>query len=273
VALAAALAATVGPRASAGEEARPFADIDGAPIAYRHATGPFPAVVFDSGLGDGLESWDGVFPEIAKTHAALAWSRPGLGDSGPSQIDDDGVRTSKESARLLKRLLEEIALPPPYVLVGHSLGGLNVLKYAELYPDDVAAIILVDARPARFRARCAERKLVFCMNARVAPPDWPVAIRAEIAGTVPSDEDVAPPLSAGAIPVTVISSTRPWPAEGGAEAHAFWREAQEEFAAAFENGRFVRAEGAGHYVHKENPTLVISEIRLTVARLAGEAGE
>lgn len=242
-------------------------DVDGVSISYRQSSGASPTIIFDSGLGDGLESWDSIFPLVEQFSSAIAWSRPGLGESADSPIDDDGVRTSAETAGVLERFLGKVGAQPPYILIGHSLGGLNVLKYAELHPDQVAAILLVDPRPARFRARCAERGLAACSAARVAPDAWPRAIKAEIAGTGPSEEDVATPLSLGARPVTVIVSTTPWAGDGGEEAFAFWLEAQEEFANSVPNGRFVRAEGTGHYVHKDNRALVAEEIKAIMARV------
>lgn len=81
-----------------------------------------PAVIFDSGSGEPGIVWSEIQIDIAKVTRACWFDRAGYGwsDSGPFP------RTSEAMARELHELLRRTAIPPPYVLVGHSLGGLNV---------------------------------------------------------------------------------------------------------------------------------------------------
>jgi len=107
-----------------------------------HCTGEgSPVVVLDSGLGDTFVSWRKVQPEIAKFARVCSYDRAGLGYSEPSPEP----RTSKVIARELRALLHAAAIPPPYVLVGHSMGGYNVRLFAGLYRDEVAGMVLVDS--------------------------------------------------------------------------------------------------------------------------------
>jgi len=100
-----------------------------------------PAVILDSGLGDGYLSWRKVQPQIAQWARACSYDRAGFGysDSSPKP------RTSKVFAEELHALLQNAGVPPPYVLVGHSMGGYDVRLYASLYPAGVAGMVLVDA--------------------------------------------------------------------------------------------------------------------------------
>jgi len=100
-----------------------------------------PTVVLDSGLGDTYVSWRKVQPEIAKFTRVCSYDRAGLGYSDPSLRP----RTSKVIAEELHALLHAAAIPPPYVLVGHSMGGYDVRLFASAYRSEVAGMVLVDA--------------------------------------------------------------------------------------------------------------------------------
>ena len=104
----------------------------------RHDTIP---VVFENGLGGRMEWWKEVSPEISKDASTFAYNRPGLGDSDPVSTPRDGAHIVDE----LRVLLQAKGLNPPYILVGHSLGGLYMQLFARQYPDEVAALVLVDS--------------------------------------------------------------------------------------------------------------------------------
>jgi pimeloyl-ACP methyl ester carboxylesterase len=99
-----------------------------------------PAVVMDSGLPGSVLSWCWVQPEIAKFTRACSYDRAGLGwsDAGPMP------RTADRIAEELHRLLGRAGVPSPYVLVGHSFGGLTVRLFAARYPEEVAGMVLID---------------------------------------------------------------------------------------------------------------------------------
>jgi pimeloyl-ACP methyl ester carboxylesterase len=99
-----------------------------------------PAVVVIHGAGDCSYSWTYVRKAVAPFTRILSYDRPGLGSS-PAGPNLDPVRTIEE----LHTLLERSGAPGPYVLVGHSLGGLIARLYALKYPDEVAGMVLVDS--------------------------------------------------------------------------------------------------------------------------------
>lgn len=102
--------------------------------------GGSPTVIFDSGLGDGTKAWGLVQPLIAAKTRTCSYDRAGLGFSDPSSLP----RTSANIVADLHRLLAAAGIKPPYVLVGHSFGGMNAKLYAETYPAEVKGIVFVD---------------------------------------------------------------------------------------------------------------------------------
>lgn len=108
-----------------------------------------PTVVLESGLGGGSFAWAWVQPQVAQFARIVAYDRPGLAWSQAcdSRHDADAV------AQQLHALLEEIHAPAPYLLVGHSLGGLYVLRFAQRYREEVGAMVLVDALSPRFNGQ------------------------------------------------------------------------------------------------------------------------
>jgi pimeloyl-ACP methyl ester carboxylesterase len=99
-----------------------------------------PVVVLDAGLGDWSPSWIPIQQRLASKTTVCAYDRAGYGFSDPAS----SARTSLTNARELHDLLHAANLPAPYVLVGHSFGGLNMLGFTEMYRSDVAGLVLVD---------------------------------------------------------------------------------------------------------------------------------
>ena len=100
-----------------------------------------PTVIVDAGNGDFSLGWAGIQPEVAKFTRICTYDRAGYGwsDSSPNP------RTAKVMAEELHSLLSNAGVEPPYILVGHSLGGYTVRMFADLYPADVVGVVLVDA--------------------------------------------------------------------------------------------------------------------------------
>lgn len=97
-------------------------------------------VVLQSGLGDGRSSWDMVWPLVRARHRVFALDRPGYGDSPATAASRDPCQVASE----LRAALREAGVSPPYLLVGHSLGGLYQHVFARLYPQDTAGLLLLD---------------------------------------------------------------------------------------------------------------------------------
>ncbi|WP_391118203.1 alpha/beta hydrolase [Psychrobacillus sp. L3] len=98
-------------------------------------------VVLEAGLGSTSIDWCFVQPEISKIARVLSYDR---GDYGWSRTKRKTL-TALDSVEELKEVLEKLNIKPPYILVGHSFGGLTMRLFVSMYPDDVAGLLLEDA--------------------------------------------------------------------------------------------------------------------------------
>lgn len=115
--------------------------VGGRRVEYVIAGEGSPVVVFENGLGGTLDWWAKVWPDAVQETTSLAYNRAGYGSSEASSDARDGTHIVEE----LRALLQARNLPPPYVLVGHSLGGLYMQLFARKYPKETAALVLVES--------------------------------------------------------------------------------------------------------------------------------
>ena len=116
-------------------------DMDGFRLHLNSSGKIGPTVVLDSGLGSYSLDWALVQPAVAQFARVCSYDRAGLGWSDESLAP----RSSANMVEELHTLLERAEIPKPYILVGHSLGGVNVCLFATLYLNEVAGVVLVDA--------------------------------------------------------------------------------------------------------------------------------
>jgi pimeloyl-ACP methyl ester carboxylesterase len=130
-----------------------------------------PVVVFDAALGGSSISWTFVQPPVAEFARAVAYDRAGFGwsDAGPLP------RTAGRAADELRALLARAGEPAPFLLVGHSFGGLVMRIFAARYRDDVAGLVLVDPAapedwltPAPKEQQRIDRGVRLCRQGRIA---------------------------------------------------------------------------------------------------------
>jgi pimeloyl-ACP methyl ester carboxylesterase len=108
---------------------------------HLHCTGNgSPTIVLDAALGASSLSWSLVQPELARLSRVCSYDRGGFGWSGPGPMP----RTADRIAEELHTLLERARVPPPYVLVGHSFGGLVALIFARRFRSVISGLVLVD---------------------------------------------------------------------------------------------------------------------------------
>jgi pimeloyl-ACP methyl ester carboxylesterase len=116
-------------------------NINGHRIHIQVAGKGTPTVILEAGLSAMSSVWGWIHPEVAKFTQVLSYDRAGLGWSERG----DATFTGLHVARQLHDILHASGIRRPYVVVGHSMGGLLVRMFADLYPDEVAAMVLVDA--------------------------------------------------------------------------------------------------------------------------------
>ncbi len=114
-----------------------------------------PVVVLESGIAATSISWALIQPQVAEFTRVASYDRAGLGWSGPCTEP----RTLRQMVSELAALLENARLSPPYILVGHSFGGLLIRAYAHLYPDQVAGLVFLDPVSLSHWAHCDPNEL------------------------------------------------------------------------------------------------------------------
>lgn len=241
-----------------------------------------PTVIVDQGAGLSIEAsflrpilagWPRVLRQIEKTTRTIMHDRAGLGwSSEPSR-----PRTSAEMVHDLRRVLRHARIAPPYVLVGHSIGGFNMRVFASEHPREVAGMVLVDSsHPEQWRR-----------FAKILPPQsvresaiiqrlrgWsdPTVAGERIDFTM-SAEQVR---SAGALedkPLVVLShSPRALhppglPADLAGKLEGVWSELQRDLLGLSRRSTHIVATHAGHHIQSDEPQLVVDAI-LSVLREA-----
>lgn len=218
--------------------------VDGQRVAYRMFGTGEPVVVMIAGLGDGLNSFQDVAPEIAKAATVIIYDRAGYGASSAAA----GPRDAQAADRELSGLLAQIGVRGPYVLVGHSVGGLFAEYHAAMHPDDVAGLILEDSRPADFTRRCEAADVDMCVAPASLVRFMPNGAQAEFTSLSLTIEQVEATAPLRGKPVLVLSrSVRP----NTSAFDRIWSAAQEDLALRYPGSRHLVASRAGHYVHQD----------------------
>jgi pimeloyl-ACP methyl ester carboxylesterase len=254
-----------------------------------------PTVILDSGLGDSYLTWRKVQPQIAQFTRICSYDRAGMGYSDSSRK----LRTSREIAEELHALLHNAGVSPPYILVGHSMGGYDVRLYASLYGGDVTGMVLVDSshpdqqkrlppaindldagwlREAEFLEFTTPfglpRLLGFCSHddeVRAADCNFHSAREnvAELRAFPESAAQAAATGSLGNLPLAVLSHDPDKPQPDLPEDlvkpfHDAWAQMQEELAQLSTRSTHVIAKNGGHYIQLDRPDVVIEAVRNVV---------
>jgi pimeloyl-ACP methyl ester carboxylesterase len=195
---------------------------------------------------------------VARFAQTVSYDRAGLGQSelGPKP------RSAKQIASELHTALQKAEVKPPYVLVGHSLGGMFVRVFADLYPKEVIGIVLIDPSQETFdewiRTHQPEREKAVKDQIATASE----GIRAEWDALDITYAEVRVAKLPSAIPVTLISATEDETMP--AATRKVWIEKHKEWIAKIPNGRHIVAEKRGHFIQAQDPALVIDVIRKVV---------
>jgi pimeloyl-ACP methyl ester carboxylesterase len=253
-----------------------------------------PAVVIIPALADNVLQWLPIAEGAAVDTRVIVYDRAGVGWSDPPPSPR---RTPDLMAADLHAMLHAADFPPPYVLAGHSIGGIVARRFYVQHSDEVAGILLIDSSHegqaklrgiagyirvmARRRARIlGARRLADSLGlmpgieddvTREAPPEHAGAARAIILSTRQRRTMVremammvrlreAPP-GLGSVPLAVLTKA----SSSGAEWLA-WAQMQDELAALSSDSIHIHAERGGHYLQRDEPDLVIRAIRDLVRR-------
>lgn len=303
---AAALSSTVYQEAAAAHDRRRFpapgrlVDVGGRRLHLLESGRGTPTVVIVPALSDNVLVWMRIQRALDSEMRVCVYDRAGIGWSDPPPR---GRRTIEGAAGDLRALLDAAGIEPPLILVGHSIGGVIARRFATRYPDMVAGMVLVDSsherqserhgvngypygRPVNLRRAVRLQLRILGARRLAAALGLLRELDAEIDREVPAEHAGAhraimlstrqrrmavreivmmarfaeTPPSLGSVPLTVITA--------GGRIVPGWREMQDELAALSARSIHITAEQSGHYVHLDEPELVVQAIRDLVPRAA-----
>ncbi len=235
------------------------AAIAGAPLRHHvHIEGTgVRTVVFESGLGDTLDVWKAIQPRVAE-HCVrtFSYTRAGYVGSDPPDAARDATKIVAE----LRDELQRHNVPPPYVLVGHSLGGLYMQYFARNFPAEVAGLVLIDSTHWK-QGMKLDATANTPYQARTAVTLYmPLIMRHELSDSAAAGIEVNGSPSGAKIPTIVLSSTR----VSATETQEQRTEAvtqQNEIAADFPGAQHMYVEDSGHYIQRDRPGIVVNAVR------------
>lgn len=211
-----------------------------------------PTVVFEAGLGNDTSTWKSVAGPVAKFAQVVLYDRAGLGRSLPL-ADKTSAATADAVSIRLHALLTAVPVRPPYILVGHSLGGLYAQMYARKYPADIAGVVLLDSASSYAPSALKTR-------ARLVPG---TAAYLEEEGMAESNRQVKLAGPFPPVPLTVIAATDHGPYFKKWEPTLM--QLQRQLATLSPKAGLVIAQGCGHDIQLDRPQMVIDAIRQMAA--------
>jgi pimeloyl-ACP methyl ester carboxylesterase len=215
-----------------------------------------PTVVFESGLTD-LSIWAAVRPAVAAFTSTIAYSHAGIGGSGPAPA----TRGAQQIAAELHALLRTLGAPPPYILVGHSMGGLYARAFAMQYPTEIAGLVLVDGTHERQVIEFSRLDSNFTRLRAQGLASLEPGARAEMSGLAPILEQGEPlPGQLPDVPLAVLTSTRSTPPMIRGAAAKF-RALHAELVGTSTYSMHIVTSRSGHQIQRDEPDLVVGAIR------------
>lgn len=224
--------------------------------------GEGPTIVLAAGAGQDSRTWAPLIEELAAIGSVVSFDRPGLGRSP----DVEGPRTPTTIAREMRDLLASLGVSGPILLVGHSMGGIHVLRYADLFPESVAGVVLLDTPPPDFER---ERMNLLSAEEREERRSQLAEGRSRAADVVEQERDGAAlePWRFDGFPVAkpllvVVADNQYFGELGSQESHrGLWMRLSEQWLDLSTRSELVVATGSGHMVHQERPRVVLDLIR------------
>ncbi len=250
-----------------------------------------PTIILEAGYHDSSDPWNlsdatapavgpAVLPALASNHRVCAYDRPGtLRYSNPPEVTDRSSpvampRNARDVVADLHELLAAAAVPGPYVLVAHSLGGLFARLYAQTYSDQVRAVVFVDAFAVEIPTLMGSDWSAYRQLLNEPLLQFTDSSSFEI---VDIDTSVAQVLAAPAfpaIPIAVLTKTAPFPFPASAPAglaaqvEKVWPQAASNLVALRPQTPHFFATGSDHYIQVHQPDLVAAAVAVVVQRSA-----
>ncbi|WP_016958009.1 alpha/beta fold hydrolase [Catenovulum agarivorans] len=232
-----------------------------------HLSGNGPlTIVFEAGLTDNMTTWEPVLKNLKENNRIFAYNRAGYGASQSKNLQRDGSTIINE----LRELLAVADVKPPYLLVGHSIGGTYMELYAKTFPKEVSGVVLVDAKPASWTAECEKSGGINC--ALPVLPAWvkiilPTVVDSEMKGMPLTMQLVNENPNFPNVPLVVLSAGKSyWGSVDSmsAKEKVSWETVQytqKQLSNLSPNSKQIICDICEHYIHHENPKLVTEAIQ------------
>jgi pimeloyl-ACP methyl ester carboxylesterase len=250
-------------------------DVGGRRLALTCSGKGTPTVVLETGLGADSHEWSKVYQGIEGVTRVLSYDRAGRGASDAAP----GQRDALQMVSDLHHLLQVADIPGPYILVGHSFGGLLMRLFAHQYGASVVGVVLVDSMhedqfdllgplfpPASPSEPPALRNVRTFWSGGWRDPNATV----ERIDLVSSTDQGRKIVSLGSIPVHVIVAgaflNQPsLPQEHRATLQRRWEDLQRRFLGLSSNATCSVVRSSGHFIQRDDPGAVIGIIQKAVA--------
>jgi pimeloyl-ACP methyl ester carboxylesterase len=241
--------------------------VDNRSLAYRADGNGAPAVVFQSGFGDGAKAWSRIYGKVSEVTTALAYDRVGYGKSGEAGTARDPCTIAREQ----RDLLHISGVAPPYLLVGHSLGGLYQYVYAKMFPEEVGGLILLDPTHPDHWQHMQTDAPGLARTIRTMRVLFSTTMKREFDDqTVCLDKiDRAQPLR---MPVRLLVRTDFQMLERG-NFEQMVKRLQSDWLALTGAPRIEEVAGTGHYIQKDRPGAVIDAIREEIQKIRRDGSD
>lgn len=235
-------------------------------------------IVIETGVGETYRTLGSLIESLSQETRVCAYDRAGYGQSEPGPMPRDSQREADELHQLLTNSGEQ----GPFLLLGHSLGALNMQVYAHTYPEEINGLVLLDPSPLSWmlgesfldlRESFIEAAIATRQDAEAAAAssDPGVNGNADYLDAVASESEeffgstartLAEIQSFGKMPLIVIGATEPEPGFGEAAGpfRQFWNEGSRLLAGKAQSGKFILAEGSSHHIHLDAPHIVMDAI-------------
>ena len=210
-------------------------------------------VVFENGLTSKLSTWQGVLPLLPDDVNYLVYNRADYGRSESS----DQPRTGEFIVSELRELLVQQRIEPPYILVGHSLGGLYAQYFARSYPDELAGLLLVDSvHPTQMENRGAYENWSFGnrlgFNIFTSKTE-----KAELFGLMPTGQAVLAKPNPEHLPMIILVAGQDYSRDPAAKNHVTAK--REDLGNLYPQADW-RQVNAGHTLQRQRPDIVADAI-------------
>jgi pimeloyl-ACP methyl ester carboxylesterase len=221
-------------------------------------------VLLIAGFEEGTENWNKVEPAISASARVCSYDRPGTGTSDPPA----STQTFASQATDLHALLTAVGEPGPYVVVGHSFGGVEAVTFAAKYPADVIGLVLIDTSPVTWPTVLRSvlddgtetATLLRTFGIGLSDPTK----NAEHLDVAASIAEASAIVSLGSVPMAVITAVeRQYPGLGTTELSRLtdlWNQGQQQWSHLSSAAHVVSVDHTSHHIQLDHPGVVIDEI-------------